>query len=73
MRSSASLRFAAVLAVVGIVWCGLLPAVQRFAVVERHIAAMEARDVNPSAMVYTELHRLPLRPRWLEDRLILWP
>jgi len=34
---------------------------------------MEAREVNPTAMVYTELDRLPVRPRWVEGRLILWP
>jgi hypothetical protein len=47
--------------------------VQRAAVVQRHVAAMELREVNPAAMVYTELDRLPLRPRWVEDRVILWP
>jgi hypothetical protein len=50
-----------------------LPAVQRMAVVERHVAAMELREVNPAAMVYTELDRLPIRPTWVEDRVILWP
>jgi hypothetical protein len=56
-----------------VVWCGLLPAVQRLGFVERHVAAMEAREVNPAAMVYTELDRLPIRPRWVEERVILWP
>jgi hypothetical protein len=50
-----------------------LPAVQRAAVVQRHVAAMELREVNPAAMVYTELDRLPIRPKWVEDRVILWP
>ena len=73
MRRSATLRLVCVIAAIGLVWCGLLPAVQRMAVVERHVAAMELREVNPAAMVYTELDRLPLRPRWVEDRVILWP
>jgi aspartate-semialdehyde dehydrogenase len=30
-------------------------------------------EVNPAAMVYTELDRLPVRPKWVEDRVILWP
>jgi hypothetical protein len=34
---------------------------------------MEEGDVNPAAMVYTELERLPLRPSWVEDQLVLWP
>jgi len=29
--------------------------------------------VNPSAMVYTELERLPLRPDWAQRELVLWP
>jgi hypothetical protein len=58
---------------IGLVWCGFLPAVQRIAVIERHVAAMEDREVNPAAMVYTELDRLPVRPKWVEDRVILWP
>lgn len=73
MSVSALVRLVAVAAGLGLVWCGLLPAVQRLAVIERHVAAMEDRDVNPAAMVYTELGRIPLRPRWVEERLILWP
>ena len=73
MRRSATLRLVCVIAGIGLVWCGLLPAVQRMAVVERHVAAMELREVNPAAMVYTELDRLPIRPTWVEDRVILWP
>lgn len=34
---------------------------------------MEERGVDPSAMYYTELERLPLRPAWVDDVLILWP
>ena len=73
MTTCAPGRLALVVAAIGLVWCGLLPAVQRVAVVERHVAAMELREVNPAAMVYTELDRLPVRPRWVEDRVILWP
>ena len=73
MTSSAPLRCAALSAAIGLVWCGLLPAVQRLDVVARHVAAMESHDVNPAAMFYTELDRLPSRPRWLEERVTLWP
>jgi hypothetical protein len=34
---------------------------------------MEDGNVNPAAMVYTELERLPLRPDWVEDHLVIWP
>jgi hypothetical protein len=34
---------------------------------------MEDGEVNPAAMVYTELERLPLRPDWVERQLVLWP
>jgi hypothetical protein len=34
---------------------------------------MENRQVNPSAMVYTELEQLPLRPDWAHEQIILWP
>jgi hypothetical protein len=73
MRRSAALRSLIAVAAIGLVWGGLLPAVARIECVARHVAAMEAREVNPSAMVYTELDRLPVRPRWVEDRLTLWP
>jgi len=67
------LRLAAVVAGLGVVWCGGLPWIGRCAAVARHVAEMESREVNPSAMVYTELERLPVRPRWVETRVILWP
>jgi hypothetical protein len=73
MTTFAPVRLALVAAAIGIVWGVALPAVQRVAVVERHVAAMELRGVNPAAMVYTELDRLPIRPTWVEDRVILWP
>lgn len=73
MTARGVIRFAAVAAALGFVWCLVLPLVGRLPAVERHVAAMEAGHVNPAAMVYTELDRLPLRPHWVEDRLILWP
>jgi len=73
MRRSATLRLVCVTAGIGLVWCGLLPAAQRAAVVQRHVAAMELREVNPAAMVYTELERLPLRPDWADREIVLWP
>ena len=41
--------------------------------VARHVERMEDRGVNPAAMYYTELERLPLRPGWIERRIVLWP
>jgi hypothetical protein len=73
MTTFAPVRLALVAAAIGIVWGLALPAVQRIAVIQRHVAAMEDREVNPAAMVYTELDRLPIRPKWVEDRVILWP
>jgi hypothetical protein len=60
-------------AVVAFVWCGLLPRLLDWPPIARHIALMEARGVDPSAMYYTELERLPLRPAWVDDVLVLWP
>ena len=68
-----ALRAAGVVCGLAVVWGMVLPWIGRCATIERHVAAMEAREVNPAAMVYTELDRLPVRPRWVEDRLILWP
>ena len=61
------------LAAIGFVWCGLLPRLLRYGPVERHVDLMEQLDVNPAAMYYTELDRLPLRPEWITRRLTLWP
>ena len=61
------------LAATGFVWCGLLPRLLRYGPVERHVDLMEQLDVNPAAMYYTELDRLPLRSEWISQRLTLWP
>ncbi len=55
------------------IWCGLLPRLLELGPVQRHVALMEARGVDPAAMFYTELERLPLRPEWIEDVIVLWP
>jgi hypothetical protein len=72
-RLPAAARLAAGAAVVAVVWCGLLPRVLRLGPVARHVALMEERGVDPAAMYYTELERLPLRPPWVDDVLVLWP
>lgn len=56
-----------------IVWCGFLPWMLTLGPVQRHVSLMEERGVNPAAMYYTELERLPLRPAWLEKVIVLWP
>jgi hypothetical protein len=51
----------------------VLPALLRCPGVARHVASMEERGVNPSAMYYTELERLPTRPAWLGRHVTFWP
>jgi hypothetical protein len=58
---------------VAAVWCGLFPRLLVWPPIARHIALMEERRIDPSAMYYTELERLPLRPAWVDDMLVLWP
>lgn len=66
-------RLAVAAALTALVWCGLLPRLLELGPVARHVALMEARRVDPSAMYYTELERLPLRPAWVDEVLVLWP
>ncbi len=70
-RAAARLVVGAAVAIV--VWCGLLPRLLSVAPVARHVRLMEERGVDPAAMYYSELERLPLPPPWVEDRVILWP
>jgi hypothetical protein len=72
-RRRAAIRLVAGGLVVAAVWCGLLPRLLEFGPVARHVRLMEARGVDPAAMYYTELERLPLRPAWIDDVLTLWP
>jgi len=60
-------------AALAVVWGGLLPRLLAVGPIARHVRLMEARGVDPAAMYYTELERLPLRPPWIEDRVVLWP
>lgn len=69
----AALRLVAGAAIAIAVWCGLFPRLLSFAPVAQHVGLMEERAVDPAAMYYTELERLPLCPAWVEDHLILWP
>jgi len=70
---SAALRLVAGAVVAIAVWGGLLPQLLSFAPVARHVRLMEKRGVDPAAMYYTELERLPLPPPWVEGCVILWP
>jgi hypothetical protein len=67
------LRLAVCAGIVAVTWLVVLPRVGRLPPIARHVRAMENRQVNPSAMVYTELERLPLRPDWAHEEIILWP
>jgi hypothetical protein len=73
MRLAAATRLAIGAAAVAVIWCGVLPALLRCPGVARHVANMEERGVNPSAMYYTELERLPTRPAWLGRHVTFWP
>ena len=73
MSCGPAARLALGLAVVAAIWGGVLPALLRCRGVARHVARMEERGVNPAAMYYTELERLPLRPAWLDRHVTLWP
>jgi hypothetical protein len=66
-------RFIVLAFVAAGIWLGALPQLLRWAPVARHIAMMEDRRVNPAAMYYTELDRLPRRPEWLARHVVLWP
>jgi len=55
------------------IWLGALPRLLRWEPIAAHVATMESRGVNPAAMYYTELDRLPRRPAWLARRVTLWP
>ena len=67
------LRLAACAGMVALAWLVVLPWAGRLSPIERHVRAMDDAEVNPAAMVYTELERLPLRPDWAERHLVLWP
>jgi hypothetical protein len=56
-----------------VVWCDIFPRLLHWPPIARHVSLMEERGVDPSAMYYTELERLPLRPAWVDDLLVLWP
>ena len=72
-RRAGVVRLAAGALVAAAVWCGLLPRLLDLGPVARHVARMEERGVDPAAMYYTELERLPLRPAWVERHVVLWP
>jgi len=72
-RLTGPLRLAACVGMVALAWLVVLPWVGRLPTIERHVRMMEDGEVNPAAMVYTELERLPLRPDWAERQLVLWP
>ena len=66
-------RLAGAVAIMLAIWCGVLPWIGRTRAVDRHVRRLERQQVDAAAMYYTELHRLPVRPAWISDRLVLWP
>lgn len=66
-RSRSLLKLAACLTVVALVWCVLLPRLSRQPRVERRLDWLAAERIDPSAMYYTELDRMPeLMPEGVE-------
>jgi hypothetical protein len=72
-RFTGPLRLAACVGIVALAWLVVFPWVGRLPPIERHVRMMEDGEVNPAAMVYTELERLPLRPDWAHEQIMLWP
>jgi len=66
------LRLASCAGIAAVTWLVVLPRVGRLPPIAQHVRAMEDGRVNPSAMVYTELERLPIRPDWAQRELVLW-
>lgn len=66
-------RLAGAVAIILAIWCGVLPWIGRSRAVDRHVRRLERQQIDAAAMYYTELHRLPVRPAWIGDRLVLWP
>ena len=71
--TGAQFRLSAAPLVIAVIWCVILPRMLDWGPVARHVSLMEERWVDPSAMYYTELERLPLRPEWVDRVLVLWP
>jgi hypothetical protein len=71
--TSGTMRLAMAAGGLAVIWLVVLPWLLACGPVARHVARMEDRQVNPAAMYYTELERLPLRPDWVERRIVLWP
>lgn len=72
-RLAGPLRLAACAGMVALAWLVVLPWVGRLPPMKQHVRAMDDGEVNPAAMVYTELERLPLRPDWADREIVLWP
>lgn len=67
------LKLALCVFVVASVWLIVLPRVSSIEVVANHIKYMEDRNVRAGAMYYTDLEKIPTRPTWIEQEILLWP
>ncbi|MCO6047610.1 hypothetical protein NG895_27205 [Aeoliella sp. ICT_H6.2] len=66
-RRQPVLQLIACLATIAIVWCVLLPRLSRQPSVEQRLDWLAAERIDPSAMFYTELERMPeLMPEGVE-------
>jgi hypothetical protein len=67
------LRLLICFGVVAFVWLVVFPNLRWVDAIAKHMDHMEKREVNAGAMYYTELEHLPLRAKWIEDEIQLWP
>lgn len=63
-----SVRLCVAMAVIAIVWLVVLPRIQRLAAVDRHLRILDAKQIDASALFYTDLDlsflRFNSRPLW---------
>lgn len=60
-------------AMVALIWLGVLPQMRLWRTISNHIELMEKREVKAGAMYYTDLENLPVRPEWVAEEVQLWP
>lgn len=65
-------RLALYASIVAVVWLIVLPRLSSIDIVAKHIEHLEEREVHAGAMYYTDLEKLPTRPSWIEDEIVLW-
>jgi|JI10StandDraft_1071094.scaffolds.fasta_scaffold01834_11 hypothetical protein len=72
LAESGWLRLALCASIVAGIWLIVLPRLSSIDIVAKHIEHLEEREVHAGAMYYTDLEKLPTRPAWIEDEIVLW-